>query len=83
MSKVGQIMKFVKQIFDATTLHANAVSHCQYCSCKIDANEKMTVLEHAPDAICGHCNHRIDNHIEWFENMKKNKLLINNMTKNK
>ena len=45
MSKVGQIMKFVKQIFDATTLHANAVSHCQYCSCKIDANEKMTVLE--------------------------------------
>lgn len=64
MSKVGQVIKFVKKIVDATTIHANTISHCQYCSCKIDSGEKMTVLDHAPEAICGHCNHRIDAHLD-------------------
>ena len=81
MDKAGKVIKFVKQIYDATNLHANAVSKCQYCSCKIDSGEKMTVLDHAPDAICGHCNHRIDAHLDWYENIFKNlkkiKLLIN------
>jgi hypothetical protein len=31
----------------------------------------MTVLDHAPEAICGHCNHRIDAHLDWFENIWK------------
>ena len=76
MSKAVQVIKLVTKIFEGTTLHANAASHCQYCSCKIDSGEKMTVLDNAPDAICWHCNHRIDSHLDWFESIWKNKKLL-------
>ena len=71
MSQAGQVIKFVKKIYDATKLNANTISKCQHCSCQIDSGEKVTVLDHAPDAICGHCNHRIDAHLDWFETFGK------------
>lgn len=64
MSKFLQVFKFAKIIYDATLLHANTISMCKNCSCKIDTNEKMTVLNNAPDAICGNCNHRVDDHLD-------------------
>ena len=54
----------IKSIIKNTTIHANAISHCQKCGCKIDSGEKVTVLDLAPDAICKLCNHRIDMHLD-------------------
>ena len=44
----------------------NSVSHCNRCGCKIDSGEKVTVLNHAPDAICVLCSHPIANHYDWM-----------------
>ena len=56
--------EIIKSILKNTTIHANAVSHCNRCGCKIDSSEKVTVLNHAPDANCVLCSHPIANHFD-------------------
>jgi len=64
MNHLIQGAKIVGKAFQMTTLHANTISKCQYCSCQMNTDEKMTILNNAPDAKCGRCHHKVENHLD-------------------
>lgn len=64
MSNLLQAGKIIFQGFKMSTLHANTISRCQKCSCQMNSDEKVTILNNAPDAECGRCHHRIDQHLD-------------------
>lgn len=55
----------IKSIIKGTVIKANAISHCQFCGCTIDSDDKVTTLEVSPDAECGKCGHRVESHLDW------------------